>query len=348
MKETNIKSLSLKELINELELMGEKKFRAKQIYKWLHIKHVKDFDEMTDLSNALREKLKNSFFINNLEIVDVLESKIDGTKKFLFSLRDLKVIESVWMKYKHGNSVCLSTQVGCRQGCRFCASTIGGLERNLKSSEILDQVYKMMEFTGEKISNIVLMGTGEPLDNYDEVLRFIKAVSDENGLHISQRNITMSTCGLVPEINKLAKEGLSITLAISLHSSNDEIRKDIMPVAKKYPVDELISACKGYFDATGRRITFEYSLIKGVNDSIENANELSNLIRGINCHVNLIPVNPIEERAFEQSDKNSVENFRLLLEKKGINATVRREMGRDIQGACGQLRKSHREKLIRN
>lgn len=348
MNKTDIKSLSLKELSDALVSQGEKAFRAGQIYTWIHQKLISDFDEMTNISVSLREKLKENFKLTNLEAVEILESKIDGTKKFLFSLEDSSVIESVLMKYKHGNSVCLSTQVGCRQGCRFCASAIGGLERNLTASEMLDQVYKISSLTGEKISNIVLMGTGEPLDNYDNVLRFIRAVSDENGLHISQRNITMSTCGLVPIIEKLSNEGLQITLAISLHAPNDGIRKEIMPIARKYSVEELTKACRHYFNKTGRRITFEYSLIKGFNDSHENAVELSKLIGDINCHVNLIPVNPIEERDYKQTENKEVESFKRALEKLGINVTVRREMGRDIQGACGQLRKTHKDKILKN
>lgn len=348
MSRIDIKSLNLQELKNELEIMGEKPFRSGQIYSWLHQKLVDDFDEMSNISVQLREKLKEKFEIKNLEMVQVLTSEIDGTSKFLFNLNDSNVIESVLMKYKHGNSVCLSTQAGCRQGCRFCASTIGGLDRNLSASEMLDQVYKITKISGEKISNIVLMGTGEPLDNYDNVIKFIRAVSDENGLHISQRNITMSTCGLVPEILKLEKEELQITLAISLHAPNDTLRKQIMPVAGKYSIQELIEACRHYFQSTKRRITFEYSLIRGFNDSLENARELVKLIGGLNCHVNLIPVNPIEEREYRQTERKEVEAFRMALEKSGVNATVRREMGRDIKGACGQLRKTHKDEIIKS
>ena len=348
MDRIDIKSLNLQELKSILEQLGEKPFRAGQIYSWIHQKLVDSFDDMTNVAVSLREKLKDNFEIINIEAVQIMKSEIDGTTKYLFNLNDSNVIESVLMKYKHGNSVCLSTQAGCRQGCRFCASTIGGLDRNLTASEMLDQVYKITKISGEKISNIVLMGTGEPLDNYDNVIRFIKGISDENGLHISQRNITMSTCGLVPEILQLGQEGLQITLAISLHAPNDTLRKQIMPIAGKYSISELIDACRHYFESTKRRITFEYSLIRGFNDSMENAKELGKLIGKLNCHVNLIPINPIEERDYRQTERKDVESFRSALERQGVNATVRREMGRDIKGACGQLRKTHRDEITKN
>ena len=277
-------------------------------------------------------------------MLEVQTSKLDGTQKYLFALPDGNVVESVLMKYRHGNSVCISSQVGCKMGCRFCASTIGGWTRNLLPSEMLDQVYKIQKFSKERVSNVVVMGTGEPLDNYDNLLRFIRMISDENGLHISQRNITVSTCGIVPRMYDLAGEDLQITLAISLHASNQQKREKLMPVAKKYSLEELMEACRNYFEKTGRRLTFEYSLVGGENDSQEDAEELAHLIKGLNCHINLIPVNPIKERSYVQSDKKVIANFQNKLEKYQINVTIRREMGRDIDGACGQLRKSYIDK----
>jgi 23S rRNA (adenine2503-C2)-methyltransferase len=275
--------------------------------------------------------------------VEVQVSKLDGTRKYLFLLEDGNVIESVLMRYKHGNSVCISSQVGCRMGCAFCASTIGGLERGLTSAEMLDQIYQIGKDTGERVSNVVVMGTGEPLDNYDNLLRFLRMLTDENGLHISQRNVTVSTCGIVPRMRELADERLAITLALSLHASSQEKRLKLMPVANKYEIHEVIGACRYYFEQTGRRVTFEYSLVGGVNDTDEDAEELSRLIAGMNCHVNLIPVNPIRERDFVQSDAGVIRAFQHKLEKNGINVTVRREMGRDIDGACGQLRRRYTE-----
>ena len=336
---TDIKSLTLDELTKEMEAIGEKKFRAAQIYSWMHERLADDFDQMTNLSKNLREKLKENYELTRLELVRVQTSKIDGTSKFLFRLSDGNVIESVLMKYHHGNSVCISSQVGCRMGCRFCASTLDGLERNLTPSEMLRQVYQIQKITGERVSNIVIMGTGEPLDNYDNFLKFIHMVSDEHGLNISQRNITASTCGIVPNIRKLAEEKLQITLALSLHGSNQEKRRSLMPVANKYELHEVLEACDYYFEKTGRRITFEYSLVHGVNDTPEDAKELMGILKDRNCHLNLIPVNPIKERNYEKPDKKSAENFKNKLEKNGINVTIRREMGSDIDGACGQLRR---------
>lgn len=337
----DIRALSLSELTRELSLISEKPFRAKQIYEWLHKKLAVSFDEMTNLSKALREKLSEKYEITPVVMVDKRVSKKDGTTKFLFRLGDGSVIESVLMKYKHGNSVCISSQAGCRMGCRFCASTLGGLERNLRVSEMLSQVYEIQRISGERISNIVIMGTGEPFDNYDNFLKFIYMISDENGLNISQRNITVSTCGLVERIRQLAEENLQITLAISLHAPNDEMRKALMPVANKYSIAEIMDACHYYYEKTGRRITFEYSLVEGSNDSEEAAGELSALLKGFNCHVNLIPVNPIKERNYKHSGETRIRRFRTVLEKCGINATVRRELGSDIDAACGQLRKSY-------
>ena len=327
-----------------MEQIGEKKFRAKQIYEWLHVKLADSFEEMTNLSKALREKLEAEYEILPVKMLERQISKIDATNKFLFQLSDGNVVESVLMRYKHGNSVCISSQVGCRMGCRFCASTIGGLERNLSPSEMLGQIYQIQKITGERVSNVVVMGTGEPMDNYENFLTFVRMLTDEHGLHISQRNLTVSTCGIVPKMYDLAEEKLQITLALSLHAPNDEKRQELMPIANKYSMDEVLDACRNYFDKTGRRITFEYSLVAGVNDSEEDARQLAGRIKGINCHVNLIPVNPIKERSYVRSTRQAVENFKIKLEKYGINVTIRREMGSDIDGACGQLRKSYMEK----
>ena len=337
----DIKSMNLAELTEFVAAIGEKAFRAKQLYQWLHVKQVYAFDDMTNLSKAFREKLDEVSFITDLKQEQVQISQIDGTRKYLFLLEDGNVIESVLMRYKHGNSVCISSQVGCRMGCRFCASTLDGLVRGLRPSEMIDQIYKIGQDIGERISNVVVMGTGEPMDNYDNLLKFITLLTDENGLNISQRNLTVSTCGIVPRMQQLADEKLSITLALSLHASNQKKRLELMPVANKYDIHDVIDACKYYFDQTGRRVTFEYSLVGGVNDTDEDARELSQLIHGMNCHVNLIPVNPIKERDYVQSNAAVIAAFKNKLEKNGINVTVRREMGRDIDGACGQLRKRY-------
>lgn len=340
MEKQDIMLYSLKELKEYLDSIGEKPFRAKQIYEWLHRKLVENFDDMTNISKSLKERLKEDFYIQSLEMVQVLTSEIDGTQKFLFRLNDGNVIESVLMRYKHGNSVCISTQVGCRMGCRFCASTLDGLVRNLKTSEMLEEIYYIQRYSNERVSNIVLMGSGEPMDNFDNVLSFVKTISDENGLHISQRNITISSCGLTEKIKELADSNVQVTLALSLHAADDETRRQLMPIAYKYSIQEVLEACKYFFDKTGRRITFEYSLVAGVNDTKEEAAKLVHLVKGMNCHINLIPVNPIKERDFKKSTKVNIALFKGQLEKNGINVTVRREMGSDIQGACGQLRKS--------
>ena len=339
----DIKSLNQKELISFMEELGEKAFRAKQIYQWIHEKHVDSFEEMTNISKKLIETLNEKAYLTSLKKEEVQISKLDGTRKYLFLLEDGNVIESVLMRYKHGNSVCISSQVGCRMGCRFCASTLDGLVRGLTAGEMIDQIYQIGKDIGERISNVVVMGTGEPLDNYDNLLKFIELLTDEHGINISQRNLTVSTCGIVPRMRQLADEKLAITLALSLHASNQEKRLELMPVANKYEISEVIDACKYYFEQTGRRITFEYSLVVGVNDTDEDARQLTQLIRGINCHVNLIPVNPIKERDYVQSNAKVIEAFKNKLEKAGINATVRREMGRDIDGACGQLRKRYKD-----
>lgn len=338
----DLKSMSIDELKDWVQGVGQPAFRAKQIYQWFHVKLAGSIEEMTNLPKSLRE-LMDEQKIYGVNVVTRLESKEDGTNKFLFRLHDGNVIESVLMRYKHGNSVCISSQVGCRMGCRFCASTIGGLVRNLTASEMLSQIYEIQEISGERISNVVVMGTGEPLDNFDNLVRFIKMLTDENGLNISQRNITVSSCGLVPEIKRLADLDLTITFALSLHAPNDADRRELMPIANRYSIEEVLDACRYYFDKTGRRITFEYSLVKGQNDSPEKARELAALIKGMNCHVNLIPVNPIKERSFERADNTSIENFRKVLESRQITVTVRRSMGRDIDAACGQLRRKYEE-----
>lgn len=337
----DIKSLSLDELKTEVVKLGEKPYRAKQLYEWMHVKLARSYGEMTNLPKDLREKLSEDYEYISLKEVTVQISGLDGTKKYLFELADGNLVESVWMQYHHGNSVCISSQVGCRMGCRFCASTLDGLERNLTPSEMLDQIYAISRSTGERVSNVVVMGTGEPLDNYDNLLRFIHMVTDENGLNISQRNITVSTCGIVEYMKRLADQKLQITLALSLHGSTQEKRRELMPVANRYDISEVIDACRYYFDQTGRRVTFEYSLVGGVNDTDEDAENLCRLIDGLNCHVNLIPVNPIKERDYVGSERKDVLRFQKKLEKRHINATIRREMGRDIDGACGQLRRRH-------
>lgn len=340
MEPTDIKSQSLEELKKTVEALGEKPFRAKQLYEWMHKKLAPGYEEMTNLPKALKERLKETCEYTSLQTVDEKISAIDGTRKYLFGLSDGNIIESVLMRYKHGNSVCISSQVGCRMGCRFCASTLDGLERNLRPAEMLDQIYRIQYLTGERVSNVVIMGSGEPMDNYDHVVKFIRLLTDEHGLNVSQRNVTLSTCGIVPGILKLADEGLAITLALSLHAPNDEVRKTLMPVAKSYKLNDVLEACHTYFEKTGRRLTFEYSLVAGVNDNLEEAAALAALIKDQQGHVNLIPVNPIKERDYVQSDRKAIEAFKNLLEKNGINVTIRREMGRDIHGACGQLRKS--------
>lgn len=321
--------------------MGLPAYRAGQIYQWLHVKRASSFDEMSSLPANLRQRLAEQYELITLRQEKVLVSAVDGTRKYLFALPDGNVIESVLMRYRHGNSVCVSSQAGCRMGCRFCASTLDGLVRNLRPSEILDQVYRIGLDTGERVSNVVVMGSGEPLDNYDNLLRFIRLLSDEHGLHISQRNLTVSTCGLVPQMKKLATEGLQITLALSLHAENDATRRKLMPVAARYPLSEVLDACRTYYGATGRRVTFEYSLVRGVNDGVAQAEALSRLLKDQHGHVNLIPVNPIKERDYVPTERKYVETFKNQLEKSGINVTIRREMGRDINGACGQLRRSY-------
>ena len=338
----NLLDYTLEELQTWMKENGESAFRAKQIFSWIY-KEVWDFEGMKNIPNNLKEKLKDNFYIGIPEIEKVYESSIDGTKKMLLKFKDNNIIESVIMKYKHGNSICISTQVGCRMGCRFCASTIGGRVRDLTAGEILSQVIIGQKICGDRISNIVLMGSGEPLDNFDNVIKFLKLVNAEYGLNIGQRHITLSTCGLVPKIMELADMEMSITLAISLHAFSDEKRREIMPIANKYSISEILDACRYYIEKTGRRITFEYSLVAGINDGKEDAKSLSKILKGILCHVNLIPVNEIKENTLKRPSKKSIEDFEEILKSNGIEVTVRREMGSDINAACGQLRKSYLE-----
>ena len=339
----DIKSKTIEELKELLIQWGEKPFRAGQIFEWLHEKRVSSYEEMTNVSKALREKMAEDCELVSVTEIDRLES-VDGTKKFLFELSDGQAIESVLMKYHHGNSVCISSQAGCRMGCKFCASTLGGLIRNLTASEMLEQIYAIERITGENVSNVVVMGTGEPMDNYDNFVRFVRILSAKEGKNISVRNITVSTCGIVEGIKRLAEENLPLTLALSLHAPNDEIRKQLMPVAYKYKLEDVLEACDFYYEKTSRRITYEYSLVEGVIDSPECAGELARRLKGKNCHVNLIPVNPIKERDFKKSRNAAIQNFKNILEKNRINCTIRREMGSDINAACGQLRRSHTTK----
>lgn len=338
----NILDFNLEKLKQWMKENKESEFRAKQIFDWIY-KNIWDFDQMTNIPKNTREKLKSSFYIEIPEVVHMYKSKLDDTFKFLYKYKDGNIIESVVMKYKHGNSICVSTQIGCRMGCKFCASTLEGIVRNLSSGEILAQVLKSQEQIGERISNIVLMGSGEPLDNYDNVMEFLDSVNAEYGLNIGQRHITLSTCGIVPKIIELADKNMQITLAISLHAPSDELRKTMMPVAHKYSIDEVIKACKYYISKTNRRITFEYALVNGVNDTRECGFQLIQLLRGILCHVNLIPVNEVKEREFKKSSSNNVKDFYEILSSHGIEATIRREMGSDINAACGQLRRSYLE-----
>lgn len=326
------------ELKAAMEAMGEKGFRAAQVFSWLH--KGATFDEMSNISLGLREKLKESGVDQPVKIQSVHESKLDGTKKFLFALRDGNCVEGVLMRYHYGCTLCVSTQVGCRMGCLFCASTLDGCVRNLSAAEILGQVMCANNtLDGEKVHNIVLMGSGEPFDNYDEVIRFLHLVSNPDGLNISLRHISLSTCGLIDKIRRFADENLPVTLSLSLHAPNDEIRRKIMPIARRYSIEETISACKYYLEKTGRRVVFEYALIDKMNADEKQAHELADLLRGMQCHVNLIPLNTVKERSLNGVSQKQVQAFLDVLTKRHISATRRREMGDDIEGACGQLRK---------
>ncbi len=336
---TDIKSLTLKELKDEIALMGEKSFKAGQIYSWFHKHGAESFDEMTNISKDLRTELQKKYDIYNCAIEKKLVSVYDETVKYLFRLNDGELIESVVMKYKYGYTICVSSQVGCKMGCKFCASGIAGFVRNLTPSEILSQVYAAQRDLGIRISHIVMMGVGEPLDNFDNVMRFLALVSDENGLNISMRNISLSTCGVVTGIYKLMEKKLQLTLSVSLHAPNDEIRSKTMPVNDRWNIDELLAACRDYTRSTSRRISFEYAMISGVNDSDECARELGKRLKGMLCHVNLIPVNSVKERDYKKSSDNRIAGFIKTLERYGINVTVRRTLGSDINASCGQLRR---------
>lgn len=336
----NLLDYTLDEFASWLKENGESAFRSKQVFSWMY-KDIWNFDDMKNIPKSLKEKLNENFEILIPEVVECFKSSDDNTRKLLLALNDGNLIECVIMQYKHGNTICISTQVGCRMGCKFCASTIDGRVRNLTSGEILSQIMIAQKVLGERISNIVLMGSGEPLDNYDNVLKFLKEVTSEYGFNIGQRHITLSTCGLVPKIYELADEGMTITLAISLHAFSDEKRREIMPIANKYSIKEILDACHYYIDKTNRRVTFEYALVKDVNDSKEDAKSLGQLLKGMLCHVNLIPVNEVKENSFKRSSNKTVETFAEILKDRGIEATVRREMGGDINAACGQLRRSY-------
>lgn len=336
----DLKSMNLSEIEQVVSELGAPKFRAKQIFGWL-LKGIEDFDEMKNLPQNLIGDLKIGHYISYAKVEKKFESKLDETVKYLFRLHDYEFIESVVMKYKHGYSICVSSQVGCNMGCKFCASTIGGKKRNLTAGEILSQIYTASKDIGVRISNVVMMGMGEPLDNFNEVIRFLELVGEKDGLNIGMRHISLSTCGVVDKIYKLMEYDKQITLSVSLHAPFDDMRDSIMPINHRYKIDELITACKDYIKKTGRRISFEYALIKGFNDSPECAEKLKELLGGMLAHVNLIPANPVHEGKFIKPDKSSVYAFCDLLNKKGLNATVRRTLGSDIDASCGQLRAEH-------
>ena len=339
MEKIDILSLSPETLGQYLAEMGEPKFRAKQLFSWLHQKQVTDFAQMTTLSLQLRQKLNEKFCINRLNIARKLASSADDTVKYLYELPDGNFVETVLMDYHHGKSLCISTQVGCRMGCRFCASTQAGRGRNLEAGEICSEIYTAQKDIGERISHIVLMGIGEPLDNFDEVMRFLENISSPEGVNIGMRNISLSTCGLVPKIDQLAEKKLQLTLSVSLHAPNNEIRSGMMPVNDAYPVEVLMPAVRRYQETTGRRVSFEYSMVRGVNDSDACARQLADLIRGMGAHVNLIPINPVDGSPYSASDAANVQRFQKKLESLGGNATVRRRLGSEISAACGQLRR---------
>ena len=336
----DIRSMSLDELTKYILSIGEPKYRAGQVFSWLH-RGISDFEEMSNIPKGLREKLSMECEFNTATVVRRQISKSDGTRKYLLKCSDGNCVEAGFMKYNHGNTVCISTQVGCRMGCVFCASTKNGLVRNLLPSEMLAELFEIIKDTGETVSNIVLMGTGEPLDNYDNVIKFLHLVNDERGLNIGMRHISLSTCGLCDKIEKLSSENLPITLSVSLHAPTDEARSAIMPVNKAYGVRRLIGECKAYFAKTSRRISFEYTMISGHTDTMQRAEELSELLRGFPCHVNLIPLNKISEESLLPSSNEQILKFKAHLEKNGIAVTVRRSLGADIDAACGQLRQNY-------
>ena len=336
----NIKDYDLEDLKQEFIELGEKAFRAEQIFKWLYVDKVKSFDEMTNLSLELREKLKANYNICNFKILKKLESS-DGTKKYLFDILDGNAIESVLMQYHYGKSICVSSQVGCKMGCKFCASTGIPFIRNLSSGEIVEQILAVEQDIGEKISNVVFMGIGEPLDNYNNVIKAIRILTNQKGLNIGARHISVSTSGIVPRIYDLAKENIQCTLSVSLHASNDETRSSMMPINNRYNIEELMKACKDYIKITNKRISFEYALARDNNDNLKDAKELVNLLKGMLCHVNLIPINKIENGKFTKSSNENIIKFRDYLNDHGIVATIRRELGSDIDAACGQLRRKN-------
>lgn len=339
----DLKNMTSEETAAYFDSIGEKKFRGKQVFRWIYTCHeVASFDNMTDVPLDLRKRLKNSdAYISFAEVIKIRKSKQDGTRKYLLALSDGALIETVFMKYRYGNSICVSSQAGCRMGCEFCASGKNGLMRNLTAGEIADQILTVQRDTGERINHVVVMGTGEPFDNYDELLRFIKIINDRNGLDIGLRNITVSTCGLVPYIERFSNDFPQVNLAISLHAPDDERRCSMMPVNRKYKLDRLVEAAKKHADKTGRRVTYEYALVRGFNDSMEDADKLATLIKHPLCHVNLIPVNELEGSGFRKSTRKRAEAFMERLAARGINATIRRELGSDIDAACGQLRLQH-------
>lgn len=344
MEKRDVKSLTLPKLTQAMAEIGQPKFRAGQVYSWLHDKKVNAFDQMTNLPAALRSQLDEIFYINAIRVKKKLVSDMDGTVKYLYELFDGNCVETVLMQHRHGNSLCISSQVGCRMGCKFCASTLGGKVRDLYASEMLDQVYMTGIESGRRIDSIVLMGIGEPLDNMENVLAFLKILSSPQGLNMSLRHVSLSTCGLVDQIYELAEHKLQLTLSVSLHAPNNEIRDRSMPVNRKYPIEALLAACKDYFQKTGRRVSFEYALIKDTNDQMHHADELARRLRGMGAHVNLIPVNPVAETGFSRGSKQEVEAFKNRLLERGINATVRRELGTDIAAACGQLRRQEADR----
>ena len=336
----DILSLTFDELAVQIERMGEKSFRTKQIFDWLHVKKVSSFELMTNLSAQLRERLEEKFWLKSLFISKRLDSLADNTVKYLYKLSDGTHIESVLMEYDYGNTICVSTQVGCKMGCKFCASTIAGFVRNLRPGEILQQIYTASADSGRKISSVVLMGIGEPLDNFDNVVEFLRLLNDPRGFGMSLRHVTLSTCGIVPKIYQLAQLDLGLTLTVSLHAADDKTRSEIMPINKAYSIEKLMKACRSYFDKTSRRVSFEYALINSHNDSISDAKKLVKLLEGFPCHINIIPVNSIKECDFV-SDRKSAQRFKRYLSDLGINATVRRTLGTDIEAACGQLRREY-------
>ena len=338
----NLKSLTQPELADILKQLGQPAFRAGQVFTWLH-KGVRSYDEMTNLPKALRQTLAEHYPLFVPKVVRKQESQKDGTIKYLWQLSDGNCVETVLMRYRYGNTVCISTEVGCRMGCAFCASTIGGLVRRLEPFEMLDEVLFTQIDSGLPISHIVLMGIGEPLDNFDNVMRFLELVNHPDGMNISMRHISLSTCGLVPKIDELAARKLQISLAISLHGPNNELRSKVMPVNKAYPIEELLAACRRYYDATGRRIHFEYAMIDGINDTPECAKELLGRLKGLGAHVNLIPLNHVEESPLQPSSREAVARFQKLLEDGGVTATVRRTLGGDIDASCGQLRRKYQK-----